>query len=118
MVALVYNTAKWKEVENMQKNGCMVLSDRPYILQLFESKDSDGTQLIVMGAHYDHLLGVGDLTSDMQALQAASQVTRIVLIADTNRFVGGGVTPQSDHFCDISKQPNSTVVCQTNAEIL
>lgn len=115
LVSLVYNSGKWTAVDNMKRDGCIIGSDRPYIVQQFDGPD--GSQVVVIGAHYDHVIGIGDLGSDTRAVQEASKVTRLVLIADTNRYVRG-VTTGSDHFCDISKEPGSSVVCQTNAEIL
>merc|ERR1719158_354240 len=72
-VVLVYNSAKWTATEHM-KVGCMNGANRPYIVQQFNGPN--GIQVIVIGAHFDHLIGIGDLGVDTLHVMSTSDVTR------------------------------------------
>eukprot|EP00927_Polykrikos_kofoidii_P068749 TRINITY_DN64069_c0_g1_i1.p1 TRINITY_DN64069_c0_g1~~TRINITY_DN64069_c0_g1_i1.p1 ORF type:complete len:332 (+),score=18.43 TRINITY_DN64069_c0_g1_i1:44-1039(+) len=116
---LVFDSTKWSlsDTPASMATGCILDGDRPFIVQQFNGRAND--KIIVIGAHYGHCSGVGDLGAAVRAVMQATHVHHVVLIADTNRHAWN-VSEASDRACagDRNGTCSPGAICQSNEEIL
>lgn len=87
---LIYNSDRWvpSEESNASAKGCIQdvpHPNRPYIIQHFVSRGGEA-HVIVVGAHYSHCSSIGTLESAIAQVMGATGASRVILLADTNRY--------------------------------
>jgi len=89
VLTLVHNDEKWSASSKAgaTERGCMLNYDRPFLVQQFDERPAYGSRrVVVIAAHYPHGGGHEELRNALASVAKATNVTQVVLIADTNEF--------------------------------
>lgn len=104
ITTLLFNASRWQKVAvpGAGARGCMITSDRSYVVQAFDHS-SENLRIVVVGAHFPHGQLGSALTPSIKHVAAASGSSKTLLIADTNILKPEATCP-AGNLCESSTQ--------------